>query len=233
MSSSEAVATVNTEAIEREVAPVVREAEALAVYDVETHTRGLTLLGRVMDARDRVKVLFKPAVEAAMESKRKAEAARQEIVALQDTLLAPVLEAQRQISAKCSAFEAEERRVAALNQAAINSEALARQEAQRLLDAAMADTEEEAEDALTEPLPPPMVPTVKPEVAKVYGVSSRTTWSAEVTDKEAFVRWALESANLFLLEVNLVGLNSRARAERAEMKIPGVRAVESISHARR
>jgi len=231
---SEALVKIDTSTVEAEVAPVVRAADALAIVaNVEQHERALTLLADVMGAETRIKKVFAPSIEAAKESKRKAELARAEIVALQDRILAPVLAARETISGKCKAFEAEERRVAALNQERLNAEAHARQDEERQFEAAMAETEEAAEEALTEPLPPPVVPIVKPEVAKVAGVSTRETWAAEITDKAAFLAWAARPENNFYAEPNMVALNSRARAEKGALRIPGVKAVPTLSHARK
>jgi len=231
---SDAIATINTREVEEQVAPVVRAADALAVVaNVEQHERALALLAEVMGAETRIKKVFAPSIEAAKESKRKAELARAEIVALQDRILAPVMAARETISGKCKAFEEEERRVAKLNQQAIERAALERQEEERQFDAAMAETEEAAEEALTEPLPPPPVPTVRPEVAKVAGVSTRETWGYEIIDKSQFLAWASKPENVFYATENAVALNSRARAEKDAMKIPGVKAVSTLSHARR
>lgn len=230
---SDAIATIDTATVQTEVAPVIAAADALVVRNVDEHKGGLELLGRVMWAETKIKTLFAPSIEAAKESKRKAELARVEIVTLQESVLAPVLAAHDTISKKCAAFEAEERRVAKLNQEAIERDALARQEQERQFDAAMADTEEAAEEALTAPLPPPVVPIARPEIAKVAGVSSRGTWSAEITDKAEFVAWASKPDNLYMVEPNMVALNSRARAEHEKLSIPGVKAVESRGYARR
>lgn len=230
---SEAIATVDTHQIESEVAPVIQAADSLVVRNVDEHQRGLELLGAVMGAETKIKGFFKPSIEAAMETKRKAEAGRQAIVTLQDTVLGPVLTARKTITAKCAAFEAEERRVAALNQAAIDKAAREEQDKQRELDAAMAETEDEALDILTEALPPPMTPTVRPEVAKVAGVSARETWSAEITDKAAFLAWAAKPENNYNADPNMTALNSRARAEKSAMSIPGVRAVSKLSYSGR
>ena len=231
---TEALAVIDAEPVRAEVAPILGAADALVVRDVTDHERGLKMLGSVMAAERKVKAFFAASIEAAMETKRKAEAGRQTIVTLQDSVLAPVLAARKIISDKCAAFELEERRVAALNQAAINAAALAAQDEERKFDAAMAETEEAAEVALTEALAPPVVPTVRPEVAKVAGVSTRETWGAEIHDLRAFYAWCITGDNLYMAgEPNMVALNSRARAERGDMKIPGVRAVSKLSHAGR
>lgn len=231
--SETAIVPAQVEEAKAEVAPVLAAAHSLTVGNVEEHDTAMRMLGQVMAAERRVKLLFAPSIEAAQESKRKAELARIEVVALRDSVLASVTEAREVISRKCASFEEEERRVARLNQHRINAEALAAQEQQRILDAAMAPTEEEAEEALTEPLPPPVVPIIRPEVAKVAGVTSREIWSAEVYDRSALFAHSSKPGNDYLAEPNMVALNSRARAEHGAMRIPGVRAVSAISHAAR
>lgn len=230
---SEALVVADTSEVEAQVAPVIRAADALVVRSVDDHRNGLEMLGAVMAAERKVKAFFAPMLEAAQETKRKAEAGRLAVVNQQEIVLGPVMQARKTITEKCGAFEAEERRVAALNQARINAEALAKQEQERILDAAMADTEEEAEEALTVPLAPPVVPIVRPEVAKVAGVSARETWSAEITDKAAFLAWAAKPENNYTAEPNMTALNSRARAEKGSMQIPGVKAVSKLSYAGR
>lgn len=212
---------------EQVVAPIVQVAEELApVVNVEQHTAALKLLVNVMAAENRVKDAFR-------EPKKKAHEAHKAITALEKSLLDPIQEARKTISGKCTAFEEEERRAAQKIQEALRAEAEARQQQQRELDAAMSDTPEEAEDALTRPLAPPPVAAVAPLVGKVAGLSTRQTWTAEVTDMAAFVRWCVSSGSLYMLAVNEVMLNTRARAEQDHLNIPGVRAVRKLSHARR
>ena len=230
---SEAVTAIDTREVETEIAPVVQRADALIVRNVDEHRTALGMLGAVMVAERKVKQFFAPMLEAAQEGKRKAEATRQAIVLRQDEVLAPILAARETITERAGAFELEEKAAAEKIQEQLRREAQAKQDAQRELDAAMADTEEAAEDALTEPLAPPPVPVVRPEVAKVAGVSGRTTWSAKVTDKAAFLAWAAKPENNFYAEANVVALNSRARAEKKALSIPGVEAVESFTYAGR
>lgn len=230
---SETMMVMDTRAVESEVAPVIQAARALIVRNVDEHRAALEMLAALMGAKAKVEKFFEPMLDAAKEAKKKAEDARKAIALRQEEVLGPVLEARDVVSKTCATFEREERRVTELNQRALQVEALAKQEAQRAMDAAMAETEEEAEDALTAPLPEPVVATVRPEVAKVAGVSTRETWAAEVIDKPAFLAWAAKPENNYMAEPNLIALNSRARAEHDAMKIPGVKAVSTLSHARR
>ena len=71
--------------------------------------------------------------------------------------------------------------------------------------------------------------TVAPPVlgpSKVEGVSTRTTWSAEVTDAMALIRAVAEGkAPPHLVTPNMAELNKLARAMKEHLAIPGVRAV--------
>lgn len=77
-------------------------------------------------------------------------------------------------------------------------------------------------------------PVIAAPVAKVAGVSTRSVWKAEVTNKAALVAWV--SANpqfLNLLDVNASALNQMAKAMQDTMQIDGVRAFEEKSLASR
>jgi hypothetical protein len=72
---------------------------------------------------------------------------------------------------------------------------------------------------------------VAPNIGKVDGVSSRGTWSAEIVDKAAFIRWCLDNpAMLFLIVPDMTALNQRARNEHDALSIPGVKAVRKIGY---
>ena len=214
-------------------APILERARAVVVTTFDEHQAALRYLVDVMAAERKVKAIFAPLIEAATEAKRKAELARAEAVGLRDRAMESVTAAREAISKTCAAFEAEEKRIAKLNQERIDAEAKAKQDEDRILEAAMADTPEEAAAILEDPVAPPVTPTVKPDVAKVAGVSSRETWSAEIYDKPAFLEWAAKPENNVYADPNGPMLNSRARAEKEQLRIPGVRAVSKISHAAR
>jgi hypothetical protein len=218
--------SVRSEELKAEVAPIVERASSLVVQNPDQHADALILLARVRAAKKTIKARTEPAVETA-------RAAWKASLALQSSFLDPLDEADILIVTKAGAFEAVERKAADAQRARLMAEAVAAQEEQRELDAAMADTEAGAEEALTAPLPPPVV-EVAPDVAKVDGVSSRTTWAAEVVDKAAFVRWcAADPSRLYMVDVNMPHLHSRARGERDALKLPGIKAVQKIGYAAR
>lgn len=70
-------------------------------------------------------------------------------------------------------------------------------------------------------------PAVQAEPTKLDGISSRSTWKAEVTDKMALVKAvAAGDAPLDALLVNQSHLDAMARSLREAMKVPGVKPYE-------
>jgi len=66
-------------------------------------------------------------------------------------------------------------------------------------------------------------PIVVSKVAKVSGISTRTTWYAEVTNKQELVKAIADGrAPLNLVSVNVTTLNKLAIALKQEFRIPGV-----------
>ena len=81
---------------------------------------------------------------------------------------------------------------------------------------------EEAATQVAAPPPPP--PT------KAAGVHTVTTWSAELTDKMELIKAAATNPSLApYLSVDMTKLNSLARNLKAEMDIPGIRAVSTTN----
>lgn len=71
-----------------------------------------------------------------------------------------------------------------------------------------------------------VAPIAQQERASVAGVSRRETWHAEITDLRALVRGIADGrVPLAAIEPNQRFLNGQARALRAELRYPGVRAV--------
>jgi len=69
---------------------------------------------------------------------------------------------------------------------------------------------------------------------RVSGLSSRSSWRAELTDKAALVRYVAEHPEwLHLVEVNATALNGLARSQKSALAIPGVRVVEEKQLAAR
>lgn len=73
-----------------------------------------------------------------------------------------------------------------------------------------------------------VAPVVRIEPAKVSGISTRVIWSAEVTDKLAYLQHVLAHPELIdTIEISMKPLNQMATALKDKLAIPGVRAVAS------
>jgi hypothetical protein len=171
-----------------------------------------------------------------------------EIEAKRTDMKAPVLEAGRRIDANAAEAKApllralaileprytayldEQERIRREEQRRLEEEARKRAEEEQLAAAIAAEaagaTAEEVE-AIVNETPPAPIPIAAPRVQRVAGISTPETWSAEVTDSAAFMRWAVASGQFALLEIRMPALNAMARAQRNTMQIPGVRAVSS------
>lgn len=70
-------------------------------------------------------------------------------------------------------------------------------------------------------------PVVEAPVAKVSGISQRSVWKAECTDKAALIAFIAANPQFMnLVDVNTSALNQMAKAMKETMQIPGVRAYE-------
>lgn len=77
-----------------------------------------------------------------------------------------------------------------------------------------------------------VAPTVSTAAPKVSGVSTRETWSAEVTSLIDLVKYvATHPENIGLIEANTKALNGMAKALNGAMSIPGVKSVATKSLA--
>lgn len=199
----------------------------------ETHKWFTTFRKTLCDPLARAAEALKPRISE-YERKAREEAARKEREARE---AAERIERERR--------EADERRAAEEKRKADEAAAQAQravEEARKAGDAdgaelaalEAADAEETARRAAleqaaikAEPIAPPAVVKVAPALASVAGVSTRTTWRAEVTDLLALVKYVAEHPEwLSLLKADETALNGIARSQKNRMQIPGVKAVE-------
>ncbi len=79
-----------------------------------------------------------------------------------------------------------------------------------------------------------VAPTVQMEPAKVGGISTRTIWSATVTDKIAYLKHVIDHPELLdTIDISMKPLNQMASALKDKLNIPGIRAVSSESMSAR
>jgi hypothetical protein len=67
-----------------------------------------------------------------------------------------------------------------------------------------------------------------PPVNKGTGAYTVETWSANVKDKDAFVKWCIEANRLEYLEVNMSMLNSEAKQTKGQRTWPGVETEKKV-----
>ena len=81
---------------------------------------------------------------------------------------------------------------------------------------------------------PIVAPVVVPTPPRADGLTQVKRWTAQVTDLMALVREiAAGRQPLSFIEPNLPALNLQAKSLKTELRIPGVKAVEEISYARK
>ncbi len=205
------------------------QASTLAVIDKMSHQAGSEILKDIARAE-------KIVVERFAEPKQAAHKAHKFITQMEGMFLEAIKDARSIISPKLIGYETEQRRIAEAKQREL-AELARKQEEERLLQDAI-DAEASGDKAgasaiLEEPISAPVV-TVAPETAKVDGVSTRTVWRAELTDKMRLLKYVVEHPEwLNLIEVNLSALNALARSQKGAFALPGTKAVsESIKAVR-
>ncbi len=206
---------------------LMQEAHELVVTDAESHGRGLEIIKRAQLAYRAVEELFR-------EPKAGAHKAHKFLTEMERALLKAPDSAKIEATAKVTAYEEAERKRAEEEARRKEEEARKAEEERLIADAEVAQREGRTEDAeaiLSEPVSAPVVAPA-PEISRVAGVSSVTRYSATVTDLLLLVKHAAAHPEyLNLLTPNSVALNQLARAQRENLKIPGVRVLKEVSKA--
>jgi hypothetical protein len=156
------------------------------------------------EAKRRVMELFAPTLDIIADAER---GIRGEMTTYHD---------KRQAEARAAAAEAE-------------AEARAAREAAEAEAAELraAGKEDEADAVVYEAATAPVAIVATAEPPKAAGVSATGRWQAEVTDKLALIKFIAEGkAPVGWLDVNMPALNAEAKSKKAEMAVPGVRAVQ-------
>lgn len=216
-----------TATAEAEANGLVVKAQCFAVETQEEHAAGAAFLTKIAGIK-------RFAVELFADAKKAANDAHKSICAAEKKLVDPCDSARALISGKLFTYEAEARRKAEEERRRLEEQARRDEEARKLADAIDAEESgdaETAEEILNEPVVAPVV-TVAPAIAKVAGVSARTTWAAEVVDKAALIRYVAEHPEwIGLLDANMPSLNGLARSQRDRLAISGVKASEKHDYA--
>lgn len=149
----------------------------------------------------------------------------------------PLEQAIHRIDVAMQIFELEQKRLAALAEAQIADDVVAAAKEERAAEVnklARLGYVQESIQLDQKPIETPLVPIVPVKVPKVEGLSTRTLWSAEVTDLMALVKAvAAGKVPIEALQPNMTVLNTLAVAARSTLAIPGVKAVSRSIKAQR
>ena len=220
--------------LETESASWAARAKGLQVIDKETYLNASHLLTSVKHFRAQIAAWFAPHIEAAMETKRKADQARKALVDEKDRMEAPLVDAEVLLKRSLLAWDTEQEQVRQTQERHLQAEARKQAEALTLAAAAAMETEavaagdeamlQEAHDILDQPMELPVV-TVAKLMPKVQGVTYRDNWKVheDVDVKALAAAVAAGSVSRIFLVPNMTALNQFARATKGTEKVPGVR----------
>ena len=151
-------------------------------------------------------------------------------VAAEKKFLDPLTKAKNVIRNSLVCWTTEQERIRQETERKQREEAQRKEEEERLAAAAEAEKQgrSEAEVDLILDTPEPVAPVaVTPSYTKVAGVSTRETWKAEVIDMKQLCRAIVEGkAPVEAVSPNMPVLNSMARKSKADLEIPGVKAIK-------
>lgn len=209
-------------------------AKSLKVIDSESCVNASQLLKSIKHLRSGVAKFWAGHIEAAMETKRKADLARKSLVDERDRMDAPLVQAETALKFALLGWEAKQEQLRQEQERALQAAAQAQAEAVTLAAAAALELEghatgdagllAEAADILDQPIEAPVV-SVASSQPKVAGISYRDAWKVhpDVNVKELAAAVGNGTAAANLVTPNLVALGQIARATEGSVKIPGVR----------
>jgi hypothetical protein len=206
------------DALAREAHDWASRARELHIVDRETCLNASHLLRSVKTLRNQVQQWFAPHIEAAMETKRKAEAARKALADERDRMEAPLAEAETVLKRGLLAWEAKQEEARLAEERRLQAEAHARAEA--LTIEAAAALELEAAQLIDAP-----VVSVGKMVPKVDGITYRDHWKAHPTVDVKALAAAVASgaAPVTFLTPNMTAINQFGRATQGAQPVAGIR----------
>lgn len=228
------IVPASKDTLQVEASTWAEKAAGLRIVDAPSCVNASYFLRSIKGLRADIQRWFEPHVEAAMETKRKAEAARKALTDERDRMEAPLVAAEGQVKRALLAWETEQERARRAEEQRLQAEAQRQAEATTLAVAADLEREavatgnaemlQEANDILEQPVEAPVV-VVKTFTPKVQGVTYRDNWKAhEDIDVRALAgAVANGSASPNLLTPNMTALNQMARATQGTQRVPGVK----------
>lgn len=222
------------DALQKESQDWASRAQSLQVTDSESCVNASHLLRSVKTLRLQVQAFFQPHIEASMETKRKAEAARKALADERDKMEAPLVNAEGILKRSLLAYEQAQETARMAEEQRLQAEAQAQAENQTLAYAARLEAEahatgdqgmlQEAQDILAQPIEAPVV-SVSSHVPKVQGVSYHDNWKAHPTVDVQALAAAVGRGDVpeSFLEPNMTKINQFAKAWEGTKPVPGVR----------
>ncbi|MCR4341904.1 MAG: hypothetical protein NUW01_18665, partial [Gemmatimonadaceae bacterium] len=209
------------------------KARGLSIVDAQSCINASHLLKSIKGLRLEIQKWFEPHIEAAMETKRKAEAARKALVDEKDRMEAPLVVAEGITKRALLAWEDTQERLRREEEQRLQAEAQKQAEAMTLEAAAAMEMEaavtgdagllQEAQEILAQPVEAPVV-AVKTFMPKVSGVTYRDNWKAkdDIDVKALAAALAAGQVPTTFLAPNLTAINQYIRATQGTQPIPGV-----------
>jgi hypothetical protein len=219
VAAGQTLTLVPAETFEPEVTSITERVAALAIETAPQYEQAGALLKNVKALRDKVATTYNPRIKQASDLHRGLIADKKEFDE-------PLATAEKTLKQGMGAYlDAEERRQAAIA-AEAQAEAQEAHENIALEEAAAlerAGDPEAAARVMKEAEAGPIVPAPPPAATKISGVSTRTKWVPEVTDKLALVKAVAKGkVPLALLDVNMKALRKQADALGQELNYPGI-----------
>lgn len=201
------------------------------ITDAESCLNASHLLRSVKGLRADIARWFEPHIEAAMETKRRAEAARKGLVDEKERMEAPLVAVETKVKRQLLDWEVSQE-AARRDQERRLQEAAQREAETQVLEAAAAlerDSHgdagmlQEAADLLAQPIEAPIV-SVGKLTPKVQGIVYRDNWKAHNDiDIRVLARAVADgTVSPTFMTPNMSALNSYARATQGLQQVPGV-----------
>jgi len=238
------LSVISKDSLATEAVTWASRAKGLAIIDAESCTNASQLLKSIKALRHGIQTWFAPHIDAAMETKRRAEASRKGLVDEKDRMEAPLVDAEGILKRGLLAYEEQQEQIRYEQEQALQAEAQRRAEAVTLAAAAAMELQanatgdavlkQEAADILDQPIEALAV-SVASAMPKVSGVSYRDNFKAHPdVDVKALARAVADgAAPVTFLMPNMTAINQFARATQGAQPVAGVKFVnERIVAAR-
>lgn len=213
----------------------ISQAQAMLAVAREYHIDSPEMMTAAADELKKIKAKSKDLENRRMAMTRPLDDTKKQIMDLFRQPLQFLADAESLIKRGMLSYQNEQERIRRAEQARLDE--IARKERERLekrAQAAEAKGQTEKAEALHEQAETVPVPVVAHAAPRVDGISTRETWSAEVTDMRALLQGVLDGKVPDVAVIaDMKVLNAQARALKGAMNYPGVKAVsEKVVSAR-